>query len=196
MQDEYLAGLNASRGVANACDLIYNDGIALWQGDITVLKADAIVNACNEKLLGCFVPLHNCIDNAIHSYAGVQLRLACNELMSGRDESVGTVEVTSAYNLPSKYVFHTVGPQIRGSVTQTDRRMLRSCYVACLSKAREMRLDTLAFCCISTGIYGFPKREAARIAVDAVHAEKGETRVIFCVFDGENKAIYEQLLKN
>lgn len=195
LQDEYLSEYNRRRGITDADSLCFRNGIALWQGDITTLKADAIVNACNEKLLGCFVPLHSCIDNAVHSYAGVQMRVRCNELMQGGNESAGHVKVTSGYNLPSKYVFHTVGPQVIERVTQRDRQDLRNCYLSCISRAKQMGLRTLAFCCISTGVYGFPKEEAATVAVDAVRAFKGNVQVIFCVYDAQNKDIYERLLK-
>ena len=194
LQDEYLSELTLERGVVEVNELDFKDGVALWQGDITRLAADGIVNACNCKLLGCFQPLHGCIDNAIHSFAGVQVRLDCNDIMQGGDEPEGQVKVTKAYNLPSKFIFHTVGPQVYGKVTNENRQKLESCYISCIEKAIEMNLNTLAFCCISTGVYGYPKRDAAELAVRTVKKHKGNLNVIFCVFDKENYEIYEQLL--
>lgn len=194
LQDEYLSELTLERGVVEVNELDFKDGVALWQGDITRLAADGIVNACNCRLLGCFQPLHGCIDNAIHSFAGVQVRLDCNDIMRGGDEPEGQVKVTKAYNLPSKFIFHTVGPQVYGKVTDENRQKLESCYISCIEKAVEMNLNTLAFCCISTGVYGYPKRDAAELAVRTVKKHKGNLKVIFCVFDKENYDIYEQLL--
>lgn len=194
LQDEYLSELTKERGVVEVSEIDFNDGIALWQGDITRLAADGIVNACNSKLLGCFHPLHGCIDNAIHSFAGVQVRLDCFDLMQGGDEPEGQVKVTKAYNLPSKFIFHTVGPQVYGEVTKENREKLESCYISCIEKAAEMSLKTLAFCCISTGVYGYPKEQAAELAVRTVKNHKGNLNVIFCVFDKENYDIYERLL--
>lgn len=195
LQDEYLSALTRGRGIVRADSLYYNGGIALWQGDITRLASDAIVNACNSALLGCFQPLHECIDNAIHTFAGVQVRLDCDKIMQGGLEAEGQVRVTEAYNLPTKYIFHTVGPQVRGKPTLSQRRTLSSCYASCLAKANEIGLETLAFCCISTGVFGYPKRAAAEVAVRTVRERRGKARVIFCVFDEENYGIYKELLK-
>jgi len=170
------------------------DKLALWKGDITTLATDAIVNAANLKLLGCFIPHHKCIDNVIHSAAGIQLRLECNELMQkqGYDEPTGEAKITKAYNLPSKYVIHTVGPIISGAVTAEEERLLAACYTACLEKARQHKdIKTVAFCCISTGEFRFPKSEAARIAVQTVcnwltYFPNEVDRVIFNVFTQED----------
>lgn len=194
LQDEYLQKIVAERGVIYADNLRFTGGIALWRGDITRLAADAVVNACNCRLLGCFQPLHGCIDNAIHSFAGIQVRLDCNDIMRGGEEEEGRVRVTKAYNLPSKYIFHTVGPQVVGRVTARDREKLVSCYISCIDKAEEMGLDTLAFCCISTGVYGYPKAQAAELAVRTTLRHKGKCRIVFCVFDEENYRKYEELL--
>ena len=144
--------------------------IILWQGDITRLDADAIVNAANSQLLGCFRPGHNCIDNVIHSAAGLQLREECAEIMrrQGHEEPTGQAKITGGYNLPAKYVLHTVGPIIMERVTEEDCELLASCYRSCLKLAEENSLKSVAFCCISTGVFRFPKEEAARIAVSTV----------------------------
>ena len=176
-------------------------GIALWQGDITRLAADAIVNAANSQLLGCFVPGHSCIDNAIHSAAGLRLRRACYELMraQGHEERTGLAKLTPGFCLPAKCVLHTVGPIVQGRVTERDWALLRSCYRACLDAAREHALKTVAFCCISTGVFHFPQRTAAEIAVDevrgyrATHADA--PKVIFNVFKDEDRDIYAELLR-
>ena len=197
LQDEYLSGQTRLRGTVDANGLRYDDvGIALWRGDITRLNADAIVNACNCALLGCFVPLHGCIDNIIHSRAGVQVRLDCAAMMRGGREPNGKVRVTRAYNLPCGYIFHTVGPMTNGCPTETDKRDLKGCSESCMKKAREMNLSTIAFCCISTGEYRFPHELAARIAVDTVREclADGGPRVIFDVYKEEDYDIYSQLL--
>ncbi len=198
LQDEYLTSLTRERGVVSAEEILGDEETALWQGDITRLDADGIVNACNQALLGCFQPLHNCIDNVIHSAAGVQVRLDCYALLKGRVEPRGTVRVTKAYNLPSKYIFHTVGPVIFKEATKQDEKDLENCYLSCLEKAREMGLHTLAFCCLSTGVYAFPKKEACRIAVRTVRTWKKEDesglKVIFDVFEEEDRQLYEREL--
>lgn len=209
VQDAYLAErLRERGGAADAAALPPVDAadpalsrVALWRGDITRLAADAIVNAANDQMLGCFVPGHHCIDNAIHTYAGMQLRLDCAGLMAaqGRAEPTGQVKVTSAHNLPSRYVFHTVGPIAQsGRPTPHDEDLLASCYRACLAEATRRRLRTLAFCCISTGVFGFPQEEAARIAVRAVLDHLANTdhrlKVIFDVFLDADQRIYQELL--
>lgn len=198
LQDEYLSQRTIERGVVNVNSFTYTGGIALWQGDITCLNADAIVNACNDELLGCFSPLHNCIDNIIHSNAGVQVRLECNDIMKGGYEKRGSVKVTRAYNLPSKYIFHTVGPIVYGGKPSEENvRDLRNCYTSCLKKADEMGLKTLAFCCISTGVYGYPKILACDTAVCAVRqylSEGSKLNVVFNVFTDEDKRIYKDRL--
>ena len=174
--------------------------LVLWQGDITRLKADAIVNAANSALLGCFHPCHGCIDNAIHSAAGLQLREACFQLMQaqGRPEPNGRAKLTRGYNLPASYVLHTVGPIVRGRVTGRDRAELTACYRACLELAAEHHLRSVAFCCISTGEFHFPNREAAQLAVAAVTEFLQQTtsiqKVIFNVFKDADAAIYRALL--
>ena len=164
MQDAYLQGENAAKGVTDAADLApIQPGLYLWQGDITTLQCDAIVNAANSGMTGCYIPNHSCIDNAIHTFAGVELRLACAELMEqqGYPEPTGRAKITPAFNLPCKYVLHTVGPIIDGHVTQRDRELLASCYRSCLALAAENNLESVAFCCISTGEFHFPNELAA-----------------------------------
>lgn len=209
VQDAYLAKrLHERGGAIDAASLPPIDPadsarsrIALWRGDITLLAAEAIVNAANSQLLGCFVPGHHCIDNAIHTFAGMQLRLACAELMQkqGHEEPAGQVKVTPAFNLPSAFVFHSVGPIVRGGApTARDRALLASCYRSCLEEATRRRLDTLAFCCISTGLFGFPQRTAARIAIETVvdHLTRCDStlKVIFDVFLDTDERIYQELL--
>ena len=178
--------------------------LLLWQGDITQLSVDAIVNAANSQMLGCFIPLHSCIDNAIHSAAGIQLRLECNELMKkqGYPEPTGSAKITRGYNLPSKYVIHTVGPIINnGTVTPEDEYQLASCYQSCLQLADENKLRSIAFCCISTGEYRFPNQLAAEIAVRTVREyftispDTGIETVVFNVYKDIDYSIYCKLLK-
>lgn len=176
------------------------DGIYLWRGDITTLKADAIVNAANAGLTGCYFPCHKCIDNAIHTYAGVQLRNYCARLMAeqGYPEPTGRAKITPAFNLPSKYVLHTVGPIVDGALTDMHREQLASCYRACLQLADENKLQSLAFCCISTGEFCFPNEEAAQIAVREVRQYRrngGTCCVIFNVFTEKDHRIYREILK-
>lgn len=198
LQDEYLSRRTAERRIADVKEFAYRRGAALWQGDITRLNCDAIVNACNAKLLGCFSPLHNCIDNIIHSNAGVQVRLDCNDIMKGGSEKCGGVKVTKGYNLPCKYIFHTVGPIVGGGVPSAqDERDLRACYLSCLKKADEMGLESIAFCCISTGVFGYPKQAACRLAVAAVREyllSGSDLKVIFDVFTDEDLHLYKEQL--
>lgn len=197
LQDEYLTKRRNERGIVRSRDLVFTHGVALFKGDITVLEADAIVNAANSAMLGCFHPLHNCIDNAIHSAAGVQVRLDCNDIMKGNEAENGEVIVTKAYNLPSKFIFHTVGPIVNGRVTKENKSDLTKCYLNCLEKANEMRLKSIAFCCISTGVFGYPKEEAATVAIETVkeYLEKhGDIKVIFNVFTEEDYDIYRRKL--
>lgn len=177
--------------------------LRLWQGDITRLQVDAIVNAANSALLGCFVPMHRCIDNAIHSAAGVQLRMACGRLMQaqGHSEPTGRAKITEGYNLPARYVLHTVGPIVRDAgPTRRQEQELADCYNSCLALADTYGLQSVAFCCISTGEFGFPQRRAAEIAVDAVrmYFDKNVNNcintVVFNVFKDEDLSIYERLL--
>lgn len=203
IQDEYLKERNAQRGVMDVLDLqpvLSDSRLFIWQGDITTLKIDAIVNACNSKMLGCFSPLHSCIDNFIHTYAGVQLRLKMNEIMQkqGHNEITGTAKITSAYNLPSKHVLHTVGPIVQGQVTKKDEELLSSCYRECLALASKNKVRSIAFCCISTGVFCFPQKRAAQIAVktvkDFLAHDNTIERVVFNVFKDEDFAIYDEIL--
>ena len=201
IQDEYLQEELSKKKIVTPEELTpVKKGIYLWQGDITTLRTDAIVNAANSKLLGCFVPCHGCIDNAIHSAAGIQLRLACDDLMSeqGHDEPTGTAKITPAYNLPSGYVLHTVGPIVYGRLTEKHCRQLEDCYKACLELAADNGLKSVAFCCISTGEFHFPQKKAAEIAVHTVSEfMKSDSRiekVIFNVFKQEDYEIYKGLL--
>lgn len=201
IQDAYLQAETAEKGITDIADLSpIQPGLYLWQGDITTLRCDAIVNAANSGMTGCYVPNHRCIDNAIHTYAGVELRLACAELMEqqGYPEPTGTAKITPAFNLPCKYVLHTVGPIIDGPVTAQDEALLASCYRACLEKAAEQDLESVAFCCISTGEFHFPNNLAAQIAVRTVKEflsrQTSVRKVIFNVFKDLDKQIYQQLL--
>lgn len=176
------------------------EGIYLWRGDITTLECGAIVNAANSGMTGCYQPCHNCIDNCIHTYAGVQLRLKCAEIMEqqGYEESTGQAKITPAYNLPCDYVIHTVGPIVRGKLTRQHCELLKSCYRSCLELADENNVGSIAFCCISTGIFMFPNDRAAEIAVQTVQEYKAETgskiEVVFNVFKEQDERIYRKLL--
>jgi len=202
LQDTLLSQEREERGVVEAAELPTTaiPRIALWQGDITRLKANAIVNAANSAMLGCFVPCHRCIDNAIHSAAGVQLRLECHKLMKnqGFEESTGCAKITAGYNLPASYVLHTVGPIIEGPLTKKRCDELVSCYQSCLSLAAEHGLASIAFCCISTGEYHFPRQRAAEIAVqtvtDFIGTNETIQKVVFNVFTQEDWSIYKNLL--
>lgn len=202
LQDALLSAEREERGIVeiNALPVTANPRIVLWQGDITRLATDAIVDADNSALLGCFCPCHGCIDNAIHSVAGLQLRDECNMLMQkqGHEEPTGQAKITKAYNLPSRYVIHTVGPIVQGALTQKHRAELESCYRACLELAAEKQLKSVAFCCISTGEFHFPNQEAAQIAVAAVKAflsrDGSGMKVIFNVFKDIDYQIYHELL--
>ena len=201
VQDAYLQGEAAEKGVTDLADLTpIEEGIYLWQGDITTLKCDAIVNAANSQMLGCFYPCHGCIDNAIHTFSGVQLRAACADLMKeqGHSEPTGTAKITPAYNLPCCYVLHTVGPIITGVVTKKDEQLLASCYRSCLELAEQNQVESIAFCCISTGEFHFPNKRAAEIAVKTVREYRQERQskmeVIFNVFKETDLRIYRQLL--
>lgn len=201
VQDEYLREELRQRGITDLADLTpIGEGIYLWQGDITTLRCDAIVNAANSQLLGCFCPCHGCIDNCIHTYAGVQLRLECARLMKrqGREEETGRAKITRAYNLPCKYILHTVGPIIQGRLTKRDEELLASCYRSCLELAVQNGVDSIAFCCISTGEFHFPNDRAAEIAVQTVRKfiqeKKSGIKVIFNVFKDLDYKIYRNLL--
>ena len=202
IQDEYLQGETAAKGITDAADLTpVQPGLYLWQGDITTLQCDAIVNAANSGMTGCYCPNHGCIDNAIHTYAGVQLRLACAEIMDrqGHPEPTGQAKITPAFDLPCRYVLHTVGPIVSGRVTAQNKELLASCYRSCLEMAAEKGLESVAFCCISTGEFHFPNEQAAEIAVQTVKAflkkQTSVKKVIFNVFKDMDKKIYERLLR-
>ncbi len=200
-QDEYLQSETAAKGITDIADLTpIQPGLYLWQGDITTLRCDAIVNAANSGMTGCYIPNHRCIDNAIHTFAGVELRLACAKLMEqqGYPEPTGQAKITPAFNLPCRYVLHTVGPIISGRVTAEDKELLASCYRSCLELSAENNLESVAFCCISTGEFHFPNEQAAEIAVQTVKEylkkQTSVRKVIFNVFKDLDKAIYEKLL--
>lgn len=201
IQNEYLKEEIRQKGITGLADISRSrDDLYLWQGDITTLECDAIVNAANSQMLGCFYPNHGCIDNAIHTFSGVELRLACYELMKqqGYEEPAGRAKITPAFNLPSRYVIHTVGPIVHGSLTTNDCNLLASCYRSCLKLAEQNGLKSIAFCCISTGEFHFPNDKAAEIAVKTVNEFKAEThskiKVIFNVFKDTDYVIYKKLL--
>lgn len=212
IQDKYLQERNLERGITDAADLIPTESdnrLYIWQGDITTLKCDSIVNACNSQMLGCFSPMHACIDNFIHTYAGIQLRLEMNEIMTrqGHEEETGKAKITSGYNLPAKYILHTVGPIIsQGTsfasqwfVTKEDEDLLASCYRECLKLAAENGVESIAFCCLSTGVFRFPQQRAAEIATATVKEYLDQDdrikKVIFNVFKDEDLRIYGSLLR-
>lgn len=202
IQDTYLQEEVRQKGITSVADLQpLQPGVYLWQGDITTLKCDAIVNAANSRLLGCFCPNHGCIDNAIHTFAGVQLRLACAELMKkqGHEEETGKAKITPAFNLPSNYIIHTVGPIVHGWLTKKDKQQLADCYRSCLELAEQNNLKSIAFCCISTGEFRFPNDKAAEIAIQTVKDYKEKTQskieVIFNVFKELDYNIYRKLLR-
>ena len=173
VQDAYLQQEMADEGITDLDDLQPVSGdLYLWQGDITCLKCGAIVNAANSGMTGCYIPCHACIDNCIHTFAGVQLRQDCAALMAeqGHEEPTGQAKITKAYNLPCDYVLHTVGPIVSGRVTREDERLLASCYRSCLELAEKNSVRSIAFCCISTGVFHFPNERAAEIAVETVRA--------------------------
>lgn len=203
LQDEYLTEENRRAGITELSSLTpcaLDERIYLWQGDITQLKTDAIVNPANSALLGCFQPLHSCADNIIHSKAGIQLRLACDRIMrmQGHEEETGTAKITSAYNLPSSYVIHTVGPIVQGRLTKKHEELLASCYRSCLELAEQNHVKSIAFCCISTGVFMFPNQRAAEIAVNTVMQYLKETgsqmKIVFNVFKDIDRTLYQSCL--
>ena len=202
VQNAYLQEETRRKGITVLSDLVpVQEEIYLWCGDITTLKCDAIVNAANSQMLGCFCPNHGCIDNAIHTFAGVQLRLTCADLMKQQchEEETGNAKITPAYNLPCRYVLHTVGPIVHGNLTKKDKELLASCYQSCLELAERNGLKSIAFCCISTGEFHFPNDRAAQIAVETVKRYKEQTHskieVIFNVFKELDYNIYKELLR-
>lgn len=209
IQDDYLQERIRENGIVELSDIPENrDGISIWQGDITRLKVDAIVNAANSQMLGCFVPMHTCIDNCIHTFAGIQLRAECSRQMKkmraryGRDYEQPTAVpmLTDAYNLPAKKVVHVVGPIVQDDLTPELEQDLADCYRNTLDLCAENDLRSVAFCCISTGVFRFPNKRAAEIAVHTVkqwlEAHPGEVdRVIFNVFKDEDRGYYESELQ-
>lgn len=201
IQDAYLQEEIRSSGITDLAELKpVRDGIYLWRGDITALRCDAVVNAANSQLLGCFLPCHGCVDNAIHTKSGIQLRLYCDVLMKqqGHEEPTGKAKITPAYNLPCKYILHTVGPIVSGTVTQRDCELLASCYRSCLQLAAENGCKSIAFCCISTGEFRFPNERAAEIAVETVNSflntDASGICVIFNVYKQIDMEIYQKIL--
>ena len=203
IQDAFLKEMTEGKGIVDADSLPPCAGdprLVLWQGDITTLRCDAIVNAANSQMLGCFSPCHGCIDNIIHTMSGVQLRLACHGVMQKQRHEEPTVQakITPGFNLPAKYVLHTVGPIINDEVTPKAEALLASCYRSCLELAEQHNLQSIAFCCISTGVFSFPPDLAAEIAIRTVEEflqkETGIRRVIFNVFKDSDLEIYRNLL--
>ncbi len=199
IQNEFLHEYSLRKGIITLKDMEKLDThIYLYKGDITRLQVDAIVNAANAQMLGCFVPCHGCIDNAIHTFAGIKLREECANIMriQGHDEPCGSAKITKAYQLPSKYILHTVGPIVYGKLTMEHKEQLASCYRSVLQLAYDRHLRSVAFCCISTGEFHFPNEEAARIAVAVVKTflKTHEMEVIFNVFKQEDETIYHRLL--
>lgn len=218
VQDEYLSERAREKGIVTLADIQtvsemlkskhrHKDKLSIWQGDITRLKADAIVNAANSQMLGCFIPMHTCIDNCIHTFAGVQLRRECDQYMNGMrkrygrnyEEPTGEAFLTKGYNLPAKWIIHTVGPIVEGRLKDRHKKDLEKCYQNILECCRKNGIRSVAFCCISTGVFHFPNDEAAKIAVDTVSKfldthDAAFDRVIFNVFKDFDKKIYEELL--
>lgn len=203
IQDAYLTQENAKAGItdiADLCPTTIDDRIYLWQGDITALKVDAIVNAANSQMCGCFRAMHNCVDNIIHSKAGIELRLCCSDIMraQGHEEPTGQAKITPGFNLPCRYVLHTVGPIVQGRLQKKHEELLASCYRSCLELAESHEVKSIAFCCISTGVFMFPNERAAKIAVETVRNYYEETgsriKVVFNVFKDEDFDIYRRIL--
>lgn len=205
VQDAFLQEMTREKGIVPLDSLQpsqLDSRLFLWQGDITRLQADAIVNAANSQLLGCFRPNHNCIDNLIQTMAGVQLRYACWELMEeqGCPEPTGRAKITKGYNLPARYVLHTVGPIVQGKVSGRERQLLASCYRSCLELADASGLRSIAFCCISTGVFGYPPEEAAPVAVGTVreylkkHPDSVLEKIVFDVYLDRDRILYGRFL--
>ena len=198
-EDEFLTEFIKNKGITNFENLTaIKDRIYLWKGDITTLKCGTIVNAANSGMTGCWQPCHSCIDNCIHTFAGVRLRYKCNEIMQaqGHEESTGRAKITPAYNLPCDYVIHTVGPIVWGTLTEEHCNLLESCYKSCLELAVKNKIKSIAFCCISTGVFGFPQERAAEIAVQTVRnfLKDHDIEVIFNVFTEKDDEIYRRIL--
>lgn len=202
VQDEYLQILNREKGIVDLSDAQkISDDIYIWQGDITRLQVDGIVNAANSGMLGCFHPGHLCIDNTIHTFAGVQLRLECSEIMKkqGTPEPIGQAKITKAYNLPCNYVIHTVGPTVGLGLGALEEQQLRKCYESILELAHAQNLESLALSCISTGEYHFPHENACKIAIETVKAIHGKnnrrTKVVFNVYKDVDYYLYSDTLQ-
>lgn len=202
IQNEYLREELKKKGITSIKSLLpVAPDIYLWQGDITTLRCDGIVNAANSQMLGCFCPNHGCLDNAIHTFAGIQLRQECADIMASQKiyQPTGEAKITKAYNLPCKYVLHTVGPIVCGRLTKKNEKQLADCYNACLTLADKNGLTSLAFCCISTGEFHFPNERAAEIAVKTVNGYKASTKskikIVFNVFKENDYAIYAKILE-
>ncbi|MCR2032212.1 protein-ADP-ribose hydrolase [Anaerofustis stercorihominis] len=199
-EDKLLKEVADNKGIVSI-DNIENisKNLYLYKGDITLLECDGIVNAANSEMLGCFYPNHKCIDNAIHTFAGVRLRLKCSEIMNEQchPESTGKAKITPAYNLPSKYILHTVGPIVRGDLTKRNISDLRSCYSECLILAKKYKLESIAFPCISTGEFCFPNKEAAKIALYVIckFLKDNDMKIIINVFKEADYQIYKDLAK-
>lgn len=199
-EDEFLTEYTSEKkGITDIADLKpVEGGIYLWRGDITTLKCGAIVNAANSGMTGCWQPCHNCIDNCIHTFSGVRLRYKCAEIMQkqGHAEPTGSAKITPSYNLPCDYVIHTVGPVVSGKLNKEHCELLQRSYNSCLEIAIRNNIRSIAFCCISTGVFGFPQREAAEIAVETVRKfkTKHNIEVIFNVFTEKDYGIYSELL--
>ncbi|MCH5194189.1 MAG: protein-ADP-ribose hydrolase [Oscillospiraceae bacterium] len=198
-EDEFLTNLIAEKGITDIADLKpIESGVYLWKGDITTLKCCAIVNAANSGMTGCWQPCHNCIDNCIHTFSGVRLRYKCEQIMQaqGHEEPTGKAKITPAYNLPCDYVIHTVGPIAQGKLEQEHCELLESSYRSCLELAVQNNIRSIAFCCISTGVFGFPQEKAAEIAVNTVRKfrKNHDIEVIFNVFTEKDYDIYRELL--
>ena len=198
-EDNYLQELICQKGIHDISEAkSAGNNLYLWKGDISTLKCGAIVNAANSGMTGCYRACHNCIDNCIHTFAGIRLRTLCGEIMEaqGHEEPAGQAKITPDYNLPCDYVIHTVGAIVEGELLPEHCRILANCYESCLKLAMANHLESIAFCCISTGVFGFPKREAAEIAVQTVRAflQENSIKVIFNVFGEEDEKIYEKIL--
>lgn len=199
-EDEFLKTEIARKGITDIADLkSIQSGIYLWKGDITTLRCGAIVNAANSGMTGCWQPCHSCIDNCIHTFSGVRLRYKCGQIMQaqGHEESTGKAKITPAYNLPCDNILHTVGPIVRGRLTSEHCNLLKSCYNSCLELAVQNGIKSIAFCCISTGVFGFPQEKAAEIAVNTIKefCKTNDIEVIFNVFTEKDYEIYNELLK-
>ena len=199
IQDRIIEEEYSKRTIVDINSLLpFIDNIYLYKGDITLLKVDSIVDACNSELLGCFHPLHKCIDNAIHSFAGLEMRRDLINIMNGKSEENGKARITKGYNLPSKYVLHTVGPIVNGKISEQNEIDLYNCYQSCLNLANSYKLESIAFPSISTGIYRYPINEASKIAIKAVknyllnNSDTSIKRVVFNVFSKEDYNVYKR----